>query len=62
AAPGGEAVTVQEQVVLRNPNGDPNDTAFVHVRDPWIMLRRPARPNGAAILMIPGGGYQRVAV
>ncbi|MDQ1155631.1 alpha/beta hydrolase [Brevundimonas sp. SORGH_AS_0993] len=62
AAPGGEAVTVQEQVVLRNPNGDPNDTAFVHVRDPWIMLRRPTRPNGAAILMIPGGGYQRVAV
>ncbi|MRL68753.1 alpha/beta hydrolase [Brevundimonas sp. SPF441] len=62
AAPGGEAVTVQEQVVLRNPNGDPNDTAFVHVRDPWIMLRRPSRPNGAAILMIPGGGYQRVAV
>lgn len=62
AAPGGEAVTVQEQVVLRNPDGDPNDTAFVHVRDPWIMLRRPERPNGAAVLMIPGGGYQRVAV
>lgn len=62
AAPGGEAVAVQEQVVLRNPNGDPNDTAFVHVQDPWIMLRRPARSNGAAILMIPGGGYQRVAV
>jgi len=62
AAPGGEAVTVQEQVVLRNPDGDANDTAFVHVRDPWIMLRRPERPNGAAVLMIPGGGYQRVAV
>ena len=26
------------------------------------MMRRPARPNGAAILMIPGGGYVRVAV
>jgi hypothetical protein len=26
------------------------------------MMRRPAKPNGAAILMIPGGGYIRVAV
>ncbi|MGR4862314.1 alpha/beta hydrolase [Caulobacter sp. LARHSG274] len=60
--PGGERVTVEEQVVLRTPGGDPNDTAFVHVRKPWLMMRRPERPNGAAVLMIPGGGYQRVAV
>ena len=61
-APGGEKVTVTEQVVLRKPGGDPNDTAFVNVTKPWLMMRRPARPNGAAILMIPGGGYARVAV
>ncbi|WAC61444.1 alpha/beta hydrolase [Brevundimonas sp. SL130] len=61
-APGGEQVTVQEQIILRTPGGDPNDTAYLHIRDPWLAVRRPARPNGAAILMIPGGGYQRVAV
>ena len=61
-APGGEKVTVAEQVILRKPGGDPNDTAFVNVTKPWLMMRRPARPNGAAILMIPGGGYARVAV
>ena len=61
-APGGEQVTAQEQVILRTPSGDPNDTAYLHIRDPWLAVRRPARPNGAAILMIPGGGYQRVAV
>lgn len=62
AAPGGEKVTVTEQVILRTPGGDPNDTAFVNVTKPWLTMRRPAKPNGAAVLMIPGGGYRRVAV
>ena len=53
--PGGEKVTVTEQVILRKPGGDPNDTAYLNVTKPWLMMRRPAKPNGAAILMIPGG-------
>jgi acetyl esterase/lipase len=61
-APGGEGVTVTEQAILRTPGGDPNDTAFLHITRPVLMLRRPAKSNGAAILMIPGGGYVRVAV
>ncbi|PVM93750.1 alpha/beta hydrolase [Caulobacter endophyticus] len=61
-APGGEKVTVREQVILRTPGGDPNDTAFLNITDPVLMMRRPEKPNGAAILMIPGGGYKRVAV
>lgn len=62
AAPGGEKVSVTEQVILRTPGGDPNDTAFLNVTKPWLTMRRPAKPNGAAVLMIPGGGYMRVAV
>lgn len=62
AAPGGEAVRVTEQVILRTPGGDPDDTAFLHVTRPWMMMRRPAVPNGAAVLIIPGGGFRRVAV
>lgn len=61
-APGGEAVAVQERVIPRTPGGDPTDTAFLNVTRPILMLRRPVRPNGAAVLMIPGGSLQRVAV
>lgn len=61
-APGGERVTVTEQTILRTPGGDPNDTAFLNITRPVLMMRRPAKPNGAALLMIPGGGYRRVAV
>jgi acetyl esterase/lipase len=61
-APGAAAVTAKEEWILRNPGGDPNDTAATHVTDPILMVRRPKNPNGAAVLMIPGGGYVRVAV
>lgn len=61
--PGAEGVTVKEAWILRSPkDNNPNDTAATHVTDPILMVRRPKVPNGAAILMIPGGGYQRVAV
>jgi acetyl esterase/lipase len=60
-APGGEHVTVEEQTVLRHPGGDPNDTAFYHVRKPWLLLRKPARSNGGAVLIAPGGSYTRIA-
>jgi acetyl esterase/lipase len=60
--PGGDKVTTPEQVILRHPGGDPNDTAFLHVRKPWLLLRKPKKPNGGAVLLIPGGGYVRVAV
>ncbi len=60
--PGGEKITVAEQTVLRGDGKNPDDTAFMHVRKPWLMLRKPAKPNGAAVLLAPGGGYVRVAV
>ena len=60
-APGGEKVAVEEQTVLRHPGGDPNDTAFYHIRKPWLLLRTPAKPNGGAVLIAPGGSYTRVA-
>ncbi len=60
-APGGEHVTVEEQTVLRHPGGDPNDTAFYHVRKPWLLLKTPVKPNGGAVLIAPGGSYTRIA-
>jgi len=61
--PGAENVTVTEEWILRDPKGgNPNDTAATHVTTPILMVRKPAKPNGAAVLLVPGGGYQRVAV
>ncbi len=62
AAPGGERVAVTEREVPRSPTGPADDTAFVNVTRPTLTTFRPARSNGAALLLIPGGGYRRVAV
>jgi acetyl esterase/lipase len=61
-APGGEAVTVTEQILER---GDPNgvrDRAMAHTRKPVLMVFRPKTPNGAAVMLIPGGGYVRAVL
>jgi acetyl esterase/lipase len=62
APPGGEGLSVRDETVLRSPNGAPDDIAWPHVGTPAMTVARAERPNGAAILLIPGGGYTRVAV
>lgn len=37
------------------------DRALTGVVAPWLEHIRPARPNGAAIIAIPGGGYRHMA-
>jgi acetyl esterase/lipase len=65
-APGGEKVTVQEVETLRRPESGPDDGVFAHIVTPTLTLLRPrdvgAKPNGAAMMLIPGGGYVRVAI
>jgi acetyl esterase/lipase len=60
--PGSDGVAAQEQESLRTPNSPKDDTAFVHVTRPTLTMLRAPRPNGAALLLIPGGGYRRVAI
>jgi len=60
--PGGEKVTVEEVILER---GDPNgvrDRAMAHTRKPVLMVFRPKTPNGAAVMLIPGGGYVRAVL
>lgn len=60
--PGAEKVTVEEVILER---GDPNgvrDRAMVHTRKPMLMVFRPKTPNGAAVMLIPGGGYVRAVL
>lgn len=57
--PGEPAIGVKDVVIQRSKT--PGDLAWTSVGDPVLVVARPARPNGAAILLIPGGGYTRVA-
>lgn len=60
--PGGEGLSVRDEVVKRSPTGAADDIAWPHVAVPMLNVVPAARPNGAAILMMPGGGYARIAL
>ncbi len=60
--PGGEGVTVRDEWVKRSPDGPADDIAWPHVATPMLTVVPAAKPNGAAVLVVPGGGYTRVAV
>jgi acetyl esterase/lipase len=62
-APGGGAVTATEEVVERplSPGGL-RDRIIKGVRNPTLTVFEPARPNGASLLMTPGGGYKWVVM
>jgi acetyl esterase/lipase len=59
--PGSDGVTVTRQVLER---GSPaaHDRAVMHVSRPILEVFRPEKPNGAAMILLPGGGYVRLAV
>ncbi|PSJ42978.1 alpha/beta hydrolase [Allosphingosinicella deserti] len=57
-APGGERVRVTAKVTERSTSPEFHDRSAAHTRDPRMMVYRPAKPNGAAMLLIPGGGYR----
>jgi acetyl esterase/lipase len=62
-APGGERVTVREEVVERLPDGPMRDRFAQHVTRPNLTLFRPkAAWNGITLLIVPGGGYVRVVM
>ena len=57
-APGGEAVTVTPIVPERSTDPAFHDRYAQYTTDPILTVLRPERPNGAALLLIPGGGYR----
>lgn len=62
AAPGGEAVTVTPRVVERSTDPAFHDRFAQYTTEPILTVMRPARPNGASLLLIPGGGYKWAVV
>lgn len=57
-APGGKGVTVTPVVVERSTDPSFHDRYAQFTTDPLLTVVRPERPNGASLLLIPGGGYR----
>lgn len=49
-------------VVERSADPGRPDRYVDQIDAPWLVVHAPARPNGKALLVIPGGGYQRVVI
>ena len=60
--PGLRDDSLQDHVLVRGADPLFPDRAMDHIRTPRLDVFQPAQPNGAAMLVIPGGGYARVVI
>jgi acetyl esterase/lipase len=49
-------------VIERSADPALPDRYIDNVSAPYLVVYRPARPNGSALLVVPGGGYQRIVL
>ncbi|WP_371262534.1 alpha/beta hydrolase [Sphingobium sp. YR768] len=61
-APGMPAVAPAETVRERSSDPAITDRALLHVAGPRLAVFRARNPNGAAMLVMPGGGYSWVVI
>ena len=61
-APGSPAIPLSETVDERSTDPLVSDRAVYGITRPRMAVFRPDRPNGAAVLITPGGGYKWVVV
>jgi acetyl esterase/lipase len=61
-APGAPAASPVETVKERSTDAAYNDRYVFGIARPRLVVFRPARPSGAAVLIAPGGGYSWVVV
>lgn len=59
-APGLPSQPLLEEMIDRSTDAETRDRAVTGVSRPRMTVFRPAAPNGAALVVIPGGGYARV--
>jgi acetyl esterase/lipase len=60
--PGAQRILPREQIVDRRATSGFQDRFVTGVGAPLMTVFRPARPNGAVVLIAPGGGYIRVVI
>jgi acetyl esterase/lipase len=51
-----------EQVVQRSADPNASDRMLQGITRPRLDIFRPAKPNGAAVILAPGGGYRYVVI
>jgi len=51
-----------EQIVQRSQDPDASDRMLQGITRPRLDIFRPAKPNGAAVILAPGGGYRYVVI
>ena len=61
-APGSERVAARQAIVERRSDPALPDRIITGVTQPYLVVHRPRRPNGAALLVVPGGSYRRVVL
>jgi acetyl esterase/lipase len=61
-APGMPTVSLVETVNERSTDPQLTDRAVLGISRPRMAAFRPAKPNGAAVLITPGGGYRWVVI
>ncbi|WP_295518306.1 alpha/beta hydrolase [uncultured Stenotrophomonas sp.] len=60
--PGEQGPARPARVVERSRDPAQPDRYVDQIDAPYLLVHAPARPNGRALLVIPGGGYQRVVI
>jgi acetyl esterase/lipase len=60
AAPGSAGVTLTETITERSKDPAVLDRAYTGITRPTLTAFVPAEPNGAAVIVAPGGAYMRV--
>ena len=61
-APGAPSVPLVETVSERSTDPQITDRAIYGISRPRMVVFRPDRPNGAAVMVTPGGGYRWVVI
>lgn len=61
-APGMPKVALVEKVNERSTDAQLTDRAVLGISKPRLAVFRPSRPNGAGVMITPGGGYKWVVV
>ncbi len=61
-APGSDAARLAPRIVERSSDPALPDRFADGIVTPSLTVYRPAQPDGRALLVVPGGGYQRVVL
>lgn len=60
--PGSEGAPAQPTIVDHSDDPAVPDRSIRGIRAPYMVVYRPAHPNGSALLVVPGGGYAHIVI